>query len=279
MDPDDFASRYGMAGINEQIESAMTRNDYKIAVIEREFDLESEEERKDFIIRVCSQVLSYIESPTELSMYAKRLSMKTGFDELVINQETQRSKRLHKQEDVRHADRERQAVRQNKNTEFTPAGKSQNMQALVDAERLLFSLALNHPDCAGIFLQNADKNDFTEGIHREIAEIILMGLKKGEPLTPAGALGKLSDNAASEAAHALGMPYDEERRIDIVRECLDKMRTHKDSLKIGVINKQLKDPMLGRAQRAELMKELESLRKQNQAFDVKGEKAIGTKES
>jgi DNA primase len=260
LDPDDFASQYGMAGINEQIESAMTRNDYKTDVIERDFDLESEEERKDFIIRVCSGVLSYIESPTELSMYVKRLSLKTGFDELVINQETQRAKRLHKSQDVRQADRERQSVRQSRSPELDLSGKRQNMRALVDAERLLFALALNHSDCADILLKNVKIDDFIEGIHREIAEIILGGIKKGETLTPAGVLGKLNDNAVSEAAHALGMPYDEQRRVDIARECLYKIHSHKKSLKISEINKRLKDPMLGREQRAGLMKELENLR-------------------
>ena len=157
LDPDDFASRYGMAGINEQIEEAKTRNDYKIVVIEREYDLADEEARKDFVIRVCSDVLSYIDSPTELAMYSKRLHMQTGFDETVINQETQRSRRQHQISDNIQADRERQQAQRSAPADLAPINATQKMRALVDAERLLFSLALNHSDCAEILQENLKK--------------------------------------------------------------------------------------------------------------------------
>ncbi len=259
MDPDDFASQYGMAGINEQIESAQTRNDYKISVIEREYDLESEEERKDFVIRVCSDVLSYIEAPVELSMYVKRLHMKTGFDELVINQEAQRSMRLHQREDNRAADKARQSVRQTP-ADLAPINATQKMRALVDAERLLFALAINFSDCAKIMAENTNKDDFIEGIHSEIAEVILGAIAKGQMLSAASVLGKLSEKAVSEMAHALEMPYDEERKKDIVEECLNKMRSQKTLIKVNEINKKLKDPMLSRDTRAELLKELDKIR-------------------
>ena len=260
MDPDDFASRYGMAGINEQIENALTRNDYKIGVIEREYNLESEEERKDFVIRVCSDVFSYIDSPTELSMYVKRIHMKTGFGEMVINQETERARRLNRQRDNNQADRQRQNERQEIPTETHDIGTPHKQKSLVDAERLLFSLAINHSDCAKIFYESTKKDDFIEGIHREIAEVILGGIKKDENLTASAVLGKLKEPAVSELALSLGMAYDEQRKIDIVRECLYKMRSHRYSVKIGEVTKKLKDPILGREKRAELMKELENLR-------------------
>jgi len=260
LDPDDFASQYGMAGINEQIENALTRNDYKIDVIKREYNLESEEARKDFVIRVCGEVLSYIDSPTEFAMYAKRLHMETGFDELVINQETQRSKRLHRQKDNKQIDKQRQSVRQNTSVDLSPINATQKLKSLVDAERLLFSLATNHLDCAKILLENTKKDDFLEGIHREIAEVILSGIKKGESLSAANILGKLSEQGVSEMAHSLEMAYDEDRKMDIMHECLQKMRSHKNSIKINEVTKKLKDPMLARDDRAAIMKQLEKLR-------------------
>ena len=271
LDPDDFASRYGMAGINEQIEQASTRNDYKIEVISRDYDLESEEERKDFVIRVCSEVLSYIDSPTELAMYAKRLHMQTGFDEMVINQETQRAKRLHQNDERRQADIKRHNAAQSQPENFGPINAERKMKALVDAERLLFVLALNFKVCADILIKNTKKEDFMEGIHRDIAEVILNGINNNAELSAAAILGKLGESAVSEMAHALEMPYDNTRAVEIAKECLFKMHESKKIQQINEINRQLKDPMLNREKRSQLMNELLELRKQKTAYDVKGE--------
>jgi DNA primase len=233
--------------------------------------LESEEERKDFVIRVCSEVLSYIDSPTELAMYAKRLHMQTGFDEMVINQETQRAKRLHQNDERRQADINRHNAAQSQPQNSGPINAEKKMRALVDAERLLFVLALNYKVCADILIKNVKKEDFMEGIHRDIAEVILNGIKNNAELSAASILGKLGDSAVSEMAHALEMPYDSTRTVEIARECLFKMHENKTTQQISEINRQLKDPMLNRDKRSQLMKELLELRKQKTAYDVKGE--------
>ena len=66
-------------------------------------------------------------------------------------------------------------------------------------------------------------------------------------------LGKLSEKAVSEMAHALEMPYDLGAKV---RHC---PRVHTQDVfaqggpKIAAINKKLKDPMLKRDERASLM--------------------------
>ncbi len=257
-DPDDFASKYGMAGINEQIEKAQTRNDYKIAVIEREYNLESEEERKDFVIRVCKEVLSYIESPTEYAMYAKRIHMKTGFEQIVISQETQRAKMLHQREEQK--EKNRQIIRQTPQSDLAPIKAAKKMRALVDAERLLFALSVNYTDCAKLLEKNTKKEDFLEGIHREIGEVILCGIKNKENITPASIMGKLSPKAVSEMATALEIPLDEDRRTDIMHECLEKLQSNKKLLKANDIKERLKDPMLSKQERENLLRALQELR-------------------
>ncbi len=257
-DPDSFASQYGMAGINEQIEAAQTRNDYKITVIEREYNLENEESRKDFVIRVCKDVLSHIESPTEYAMYAKRLHLKTGFEKIVIDQETQRAKMLHQREEQK--EKSRQIIRHAPQSDLAPIKAEKRMRALVDAERLMFALSVNYTDCAAFLENNVKKDDFLEGIHREIGEVILSGIKNRDDISPASIMGKLSGKAVSEMATALGIPLDEDRRTDIMHECLEKMRESKKSMKVKEINTHLKDPRLSKQEREKLLRALQELR-------------------
>ncbi len=158
LDPDDFASRFGMAGINEQIENAKTRNDYKIGIIQKDYNLEIEEERKNFVIRVCVDVLSDIEAPIERSMYVKRLHMKTGFEETVINQEIDRAERIHKKNIAQRSDNARHRISTVKSKGINN-NKSSSSAGLTNAERLLFALAINHDDCAEILRQKTKKDD------------------------------------------------------------------------------------------------------------------------
>lgn len=264
LDPDDFTAKYGISGINDQIEHAMTMNDYKISVIEKDFDLANEEERKDFVIKVCNDVLSRIEAPVERSMYVKRLHLKTGFDEIVINQEIDRAERLHQKNDTRKVATLKPVNVQGEKGSIQKDHKKQDNAAdygLKNAERLLFALAVNHNDCSVIFANNIKKDDFKEGIHREIGELILNGLKNGKSISAASVLGELAENAASELATALEMPYDEENRVLITKECIARLKKNKVKEQIAEINNTLKDPKLDKEQRIMYMKRLEQIQK------------------
>ena len=260
LDPDDFASRFGMAGINEQIENAKTRNDYKIGIIQKDYNLEIEEERKNFVIRVCVDVLSDIEAPIERSMYVKRLHMKTGFEETVINQEIDRAERIHKKNIAQRSDNARHRISTVKSKGINN-NKSSSSAGLTNAERLLFALAINHDDCAEILRQKTKKDDYIEGIHREIAEIILNRIESGKSINAATIFGLLDDKLASELAIALEMPFDEENRIAVANECISRMVKSKQALKIGKINKLLKNPKLSKEKRIMHMRQLEQIYK------------------
>jgi DNA primase len=259
LDPDDFTAKYGIAGINDQIEHAMTMNDYKISIIQKDYDLANEEDRKDFVIKVCNDVLSSIEAPVERSMYVKRLHLKTGFDEIVINQEIDRAEKLHQKSDIKNIATLKPASTQRDEDSKQKSYRNKDNaadQGLKNAERLLFALAVNHSDCSEIIVNNTKKDDFKEGIHREIGELILNRLNNGKKISIANILGELSEKAASELAIALEMPYDKENRKLIVNDCITRIREIKVKEEIEEINSILKDPKLDKEQRIMYMKRL-----------------------
>ncbi|MCK5129701.1 MAG: DNA primase [Clostridiales bacterium] len=255
MDPDDFASQFGMAGINEQIESALTMNDYKISIIEKDYDFSNEEQRKDYVIRVCTEVLSYIEAPVEVSMYVKRIHLKTGFEEVVLNQEIDRAKKQHQKSDAR----QKTIVRQKRTNETTSRvvqssrNKTAKDHGAKGAARLLFTLSMNHKDCAEYIVENIKKEDFEEGVHQQIADLILTRYAQEKSIDAPNILGLLDEVAVSELATALELPYELDERMMIVTDCVSRLKSIQVQRQIDNITKLLKDPMLEKSKRIEYM--------------------------
>ena len=88
LDPDDYAKRFGLTGIEELMDKASPLIDYKLKTIAAECDLGSEEGRRRYVSQSCREVLSKITSPVELDIYVKRLSRESGVSEMAIYEES-----------------------------------------------------------------------------------------------------------------------------------------------------------------------------------------------
>ncbi len=262
MDPDDYARKFGLVGIQDAMDQAMTLNDYKIKVIEQKYNLSNEEERKDFVTECCKTVLSKIEAPVERSMYVSRLHLKTGFPKTAIEAESEMARRkdekrpVHRQVNNRNtiADGTYTANHAEKVAKVYPEG-------LIRAERLLLKLAVDYRECAEEMKKSLKIEDFRDEGHQEIVKQIYALVDGNRAIHVAGIMASISEAASSKIAAALEQEIDKEQRMLILKDCITRIEREKQKERIHAINVILRDPSTSKEVRETIMKELNELNK------------------
>jgi len=256
VDPDDFAKKYGIVGIQDKMSEAKTLNDYKISVIEAKYDMTDEEQRKNFLQECCTEVLAHIDAPIELSMYEKRLHNKTGFPIVAIDAETQIAKRALGKAKKRpvpiieeSADKPvRKAMRDDESREDT---------GLIRAERIALQLSAADIRCRKQMQQEISWQDFTGEARKSIAKDILsLGDKKTT-------IGKLLTHLNAEQAAELG-----QEQMDVINDYETTMDECIAKIKHGIIKRQrieikhkMNDPSTTKDEKKELAGKLQELDK------------------
>lgn len=218
VDPDDFAKQYGIVGIQDKMTEAKTLNDYKISVIEIKYDLTDEEQRKNFLQECCKDVLAYIDTPIELSMYVNRLHNKTGFPVVAIDAEAQMAKKALGKMNRHSVGREIVDNTDSKQTERSK-NKSGEDTGLIRAERIALQLAAVDVSCRKKLFNKISYKDFSNSSRRIIGKAVLdLGEKK---VTLGKLLTHLNENETKEIGQEqmeLIVDYD-----TAMKECIDKI--------------------------------------------------------
>ena len=254
VDPDDFAKKYGIVGIQDKMAEAKTLNDYKIMVIEANYDLNIEEQRKNFLQECCKDVLAYIDTPLELSMYEKRLHEKTGFPIVAIDAETQMAKKALGRTN-RQANYSEASV--NLDAENNVIKKESEDTGLIRAERIALQLAAIDVHSRARLFEKISYEDFTSKARVRIAKSIY------ELEDKKTTIGKLLTHLGDEEAKEMGQEQIEliTDYITTVEQCAEKINYGKLKRKRHELMQRVDEKSTAKEEKKQLIEKVQELDK------------------
>ncbi len=177
-DPDEYINAKGKEMFELLVDNAESFIEYKIGKIEKQYNLEDTVEKIEFIEQI-AKILANIKNDVEREVYIKKTARKTDISPASITaqvenlmRKNQRGAQIKAQRDEKRAFEARTGGRQDL-----------DRMRLYNAEKLMLNL-ICEPE---IFKTVSDKlkpQEFTEGIHRRLAEIIYRIHQNGEKIRP-----------------------------------------------------------------------------------------------
>lgn len=185
-DPDEYINAKGADMFRHLIESSVSYTEYKMDKIELQYNLEDTVEKIEFIEKI-AKFLSNIKSSVEREIYIKMAAQKTGISaesiSAQIDAETRKNKKRSAAKEIREEKRE---------FEQRTGGRGDlDKMRLYNAEKLMLNLICEKEVFEAV-RSSLSPGDFTEGLHRELAEIIFALQQKGERINPAAVISHFS---------------------------------------------------------------------------------------
>ena len=177
LDPDDFVKKYGPVGMRDAMEKAYTLMEFKLEMLRRELDMESENGRMEFAKRGTAMVRGL--EPVEAERYLKRIGQMTGFSMASLQRQTFET-----------------APKGNTNQRFHNTMIREESRD-TGPERLLLGLCAANPSFAKWAMERVEAEDFSEPLHRTLWTIIE---ELGDRAGPAEVLMRLTDGESAAAA-------------------------------------------------------------------------------
>lgn len=215
-DPDEYINLKGAEMFKNLVENAVNLVEYRIAKIERQYNLDDGSEKIEFIDKV-AEVFSEIKEPVEREIYMKEFSRKYDISIAAVEAHIDKYKR---KTDALQRRKEESSERR-AFEKRTGGRRDLNNMRLYNAEQLLLNL-ISEKEVFGLLKDNLLPEDFSEGLHRKLAEIIFkIHMEKGN-VVPASVLAECSPEEVPEAAKILS----DDRNVD------DKKKAAKEALEI-----------------------------------------------
>jgi DNA primase len=261
LDPDDYARKFGLTGVEELLDRALPMIDHQLSAIKGQCDLATEDGRKRYVSQSCREVLSKIASPVELDIYIKRLSRETGVSEMAIYEESGMERSALKA-----------AEYSAKNSRYTNAvmdgpsripekrhmeGRRDN--AARDAESYLLLLAMSDAEFAAGLRGKWSAEAFCEE-RREMASAVLEG---GNVCGAAELMLRLSGGCQAELARmqTMRLPDGPEDRSRLFADCLKTLEARDAAKRVEALRGELGQPGLTEDGRTAKKQELTELLK------------------
>ncbi|MBR5152557.1 MAG: DNA primase [Clostridia bacterium] len=168
-DPDEFIKTKGPEMFQVLVEGARPLIGYKIDAIKQHYDLNDTEQMLEFT-EAAAGVLSEINNEIELELYTKQIAKEAGISPDTLSTQVKVLRR--KQQQVKERQEER---KERKNFEERTGGRRDlHEMGLKNAERLLLNFMAEEPAVMKKVKESGlTAEDFTEGIHRKLAEKLL----------------------------------------------------------------------------------------------------------
>ncbi len=196
-DPDEYINTKGSEMFGVLVSNAESFIEYKIGKIEKQYNLEDTVEKFEFIEQI-AKILANIKNNVEREIYIKKTARKTDISaesiqtqvENVIRQQQQKNRI----KDIRAEKRDFEAR--------TGGRDDLERMRLYNAEKLMLNLLCEKEVFADISKQLTPE-DFSEGLHRQIANIIFQSHLGGKPINPAAVLAQFSDADSGKVSEIL----------------------------------------------------------------------------
>lgn len=177
-DPDEYIKAKGAEMFQLLVDNAESFVEYKIHCIEKQYNLEDTVEKIEFIEQI-AKIFANITNDVEREIYIKKIARETDVSPDSIEVRVRElSRKLQRSQATKEQNREKRQFE-----ERTGGRSDLEKMRVYNAEKLLLNLICEKE----IFKQVKDRltpGDFSEGLHRKLAEIIFETLSKGERVNP-----------------------------------------------------------------------------------------------
>ena len=220
-DPDEYIKNKGAEMFQLLIDNAESFVEYKIRKIEKNYNLEDTVEKIEFIEKI-AKILAGIKNSVEREVYIKKLAkqMEISPDSITVQVEN-----LARREQSRETAR---AVREEKR-EFedrTGGRRDLDRMRLYNAEKLMLNL-MCEKDVFKMVEGELEAKDFTEGLHRKLAEIIFACHAKGERVNPIEVISSFSEEDIGRVSEILSDDKNVDDKKNAARMPLKIMKNYK----------------------------------------------------
>ena len=215
-DPDEYINLKGAEMFKTLIENAVNLVEYRISKIEKQYNLDDGSEKIEFIDKA-AEVFSEIKDPVEREIYMKEFSRK--YDISIPSVEAHIEKHVRKNDAVKK--RREESGEKRAFEKRTGGRRDLDEMRLYNAEQLLLNL-ISEKEVFGIVKDKLIPEDFSDGLHRRLAELVFKIHNEGKKVNPAAILSEFSPEEMPEAAKILS----DDRNVD------DKKKAARESLEI-----------------------------------------------
>lgn len=177
-DPDEYIKNKGAEMFQLLVDNAESFIEYKIHKIEKNYNLEDTVEKIEFIEKI-AKILAEIKNSVEREVYIKKLAKQTEISADSIGAQVDNLVRRQRSKESAKAERE-----EKREFEVRTGGRRDlDKMRLYNAEKLMLNL-ICEKDVFRMVEAELSPGDFTEGLHRRLAEIIFERHSQNERINP-----------------------------------------------------------------------------------------------
>lgn len=177
-DPDEYIKNKGAEMFQLLVDNAESFIEYKIHKIEKNYNLEDTVEKIEFIEKI-AKILAGIKNSVEREVYIKKLAKQTEISADSIGAQVENLVRRERSKESAKAERE-----EKREFEVRTGGRRDlDKMRLYNAEKLMLNL-ICEKDVFRMVEAELSPGDFTEGLHRRLAEIIFQRHSQNERINP-----------------------------------------------------------------------------------------------
>ncbi|MDO4744470.1 MAG: DNA primase [Clostridia bacterium] len=207
-DPDEYINTKGKDMFGLLVDNAESFIEYKIGKIEKQYNLEDTVEKIEFIEQI-AKILANIKNHVEREVYIKNIARKTDISPESITAQVQntilKQQRNNRTKDMRAEKRSFEAR--------TGGRDDLERMRLYNAEKLLLNL-ICEKDVFAEIRNKLKVDDFTEGLHRHLAEIIFKCHENNEKINPSAVISEFSEEDTGRVSEILS----DDKNVDNRRE-------------------------------------------------------------
>lgn len=239
-DPDEYINAKGKEMFGLLVDNAESFIEYKIGKLEKQYNLDDTVEKLEFIEQI-AKILANMESDVEREIYIKKTARKTDISPESIAVQVDNLMRKSRKNARYKAERDEKRLFE----ERTGGRRDLDRMRLYNAEKLMLNLL-----CEKEVFKAADGSltpqDFSEGLHRRLAEIIFDIHKKGERLNPMAVISEFDEGDTGRVSEILSDDKNVDNKIEAMRmplKIIKEYRLKQESLETSEDTRKLQEIM------------------------------------
>lgn len=196
-DPDEYINTKGKEMFRLLIDNAESFIEYKIGKIEKQYNLEDTVEKLEFIEQI-AKILANIKNGVEREIYIKNIARKTDISHESITAQVENLIRKNSRRAEIKAERDEKRAFE----ERTGRRKDLEEMRLYNAEKLMLNLLCEKEIFRGVS-EKLQPEEFTEGLHRKLAEVIYQKHQSDEKLQPMSVISEFDEADAGRVSEII----------------------------------------------------------------------------
>lgn len=220
-DPDEYIHTKGKEMFGLLVDNAESFIEYKIGKIEKQYNLDDTVEKIEFIEQI-AKILANIKNDVEREIYIKNTARKTDISPESIAAQVQnlalRQRQAKKMKDMRSDKR---------SFEERTGGRSDlDAMRVYNAEKLLLNLVCEK-EVFSIVKDKLSPADFSEGLHRQLAELIYGAHAAGKKINPMSVISEFPEQDAGRVSEILSDDKNVDNKKEAAALPLKIIQSHK----------------------------------------------------